>query len=99
MLFTRPTARTLICWAGLDEVAAAIHVVVGELLLHLRDAQPIGDQLVRIEANLIFARGAAEAGNIHNIRHGLECFSTTQSSSDFSSITSYWGLVLCRVKK
>ena len=30
----------------LDKAAAGVGVVVGELLLHLRDAQPVGDQLV-----------------------------------------------------
>ena len=29
----------------------------------------------------------------------LKFFSTTQSSMDFSSITSYAGLVVCKVKK
>ena len=33
--------------AGFDEAAAGIDVVVGELLLHLGEAEPVGDQLVR----------------------------------------------------
>jgi hypothetical protein len=47
--------------AGFDEAAAGVHVVVGELLLHLADAQPVGDQLVRVDADLVLARDAAEA--------------------------------------
>ncbi len=33
--------------ARFDEAAAGVDVVVGELLLHLADAQAVGDQLVR----------------------------------------------------
>jgi len=33
--------------ALLDEAAAAVGVVVGDLLLYLADAQPVGDQLLR----------------------------------------------------
>ncbi len=64
------------------------------------DAQAIGNQFVGIEANLIFARGAAEAGDIDDVlARTLKFFSTTQSSIDFRSITSYCGFVLCSVKK
>ena len=49
--------------ALLDEAAAGVHVVVRQLLLDLREAQPVGDQLVGIDANLIFARDAAETTN------------------------------------
>ena len=38
-----------------------IGIVVGKLLLHLADVQSIGDQLVRIDAHLVFARRAAES--------------------------------------
>src|SRR5579864_565481 len=41
--------------ARLDETAARIAIVVGELLLHLGKAQPVGDQLVRIHALLVYA--------------------------------------------
>ena len=58
--------------AGLDETAAGVGVVICELLLHLADAQPIGNQFVGIEANLIFARRAAEAGHIDHVRDGLK---------------------------
>ena len=57
--------------AGLDKAAAGIDVVVGELLLHLGEAEPVSDQLVGIDANLVFARGAAEAGNVDDIRNSF----------------------------
>ena len=38
------------------------------------EAEPVGDQLVGIDAHLIFARGAAEAGHVDDVRHGLEVF-------------------------
>ena len=58
--------------AGLDEAAAGVHVVVGELLLDLADAQAVGDQLVRIDAHLVFAGDAAEAGHVDDVGHRLE---------------------------
>ncbi len=58
--------------AGFDKASAGIGVVVGELLLHLADAESIGDQLVGVHANLVFARGAAEAGHIDDVGNGLE---------------------------
>ena len=57
---------------GFDEAAARIGVVIGELLLHLGDAEPVGDQFVRIEADLIFTRGAAEGVDIHDTRDGFQ---------------------------
>jgi hypothetical protein len=33
---------------------------------------PVGDQLIRIDADLILARGAPEAGYVHHVGHGLE---------------------------
>ena len=56
----------------LDEAAAGVGVVVGELLLDLGEAQAVGDQFVGIDAHLIFARGAAEAGHVDDIGHGFE---------------------------
>ena len=58
--------------AGFDKAAAPIGVVVGELLLHLADAESVGDQLVGVDANLVFARGSAEAGDIDDVGNGLE---------------------------
>ena len=58
--------------ARFHEAAAGVDVVVGELLLHLRQAQTVGDQLIGIDAHLVFARGTAEGGDIHDIRHGFQ---------------------------
>src|ERR1700733_15316745 len=55
-----------------NETAAGIDIVVGELLLHLADAQSIGNQLVRIDANLVLAYRAPEVGNIHHVRYRFE---------------------------
>ena len=56
----------------LYKAAAGIDVVVGELLLHLADAQSVGDELVGIDAHLVLADRAAEVGNIHHVGNGLE---------------------------
>ena len=53
---------------GLDEAAAGVGVIVRQLLFHLADAEPVSDQLVRIDAHLILARRAAEAGHVHHVR-------------------------------
>ena len=58
--------------ARFDEAPAGVDVVVGELLLHLADAQPVGHQFVRIDANLVFAGDPSEAGHVHHVGHGLE---------------------------
>ena len=58
--------------AGFDEAAAGIDVVIGELLLHLGQTQPIRDQLIRVDPYLILARRTAEGGHIHDIRDGLQ---------------------------
>ena len=60
--------------ARLDEAAARVHVVVRKLLLHLADAEAVGDELVRVDAHLVFPRGTAEARYIDHVRHGLELF-------------------------
>ena len=83
----------------LYEAAAGVGIVVGQLLFDLRNAQTVGNQLVWVDANLVFAGGTTEAGNVDDVGTALKFFSTTQSSSDFSSIASYAGLVLCSVKK
>ena len=48
-------------------------LLLAELLLHLGDAQPVGDQLVGIQANLVFTRRASEAGHVDHVGYGLEC--------------------------
>src|SRR5215469_9290403 len=55
-----------------DEAAAGVGVVSDELLFHLREAKSIGDQLIGVHANLIFARGSAKTRHVHDIRHSLE---------------------------
>src|SRR5207244_13630144 len=57
-----------------DEAAARVDVVIGELLLDLSDAQPVGNQLVGIEANLVFTCGTAESGDLDDIRNGFQVF-------------------------
>jgi hypothetical protein len=52
---------------GLNETSARVGIVVRELLLDLGEAQPIRDELVGINADLILARRTAKAGNVHNI--------------------------------
>ena len=58
--------------ALLDEAAAGVDVVVGELLLDLADGEAVGDELVGIDADLVLARDAAEAGDVDYAGDGLE---------------------------
>ena len=58
--------------ASLHEAAAGIDVVIGKLLLHLADAQSVRHQLVRIDTHLVLPLGAAEVGNVHDVRNRLE---------------------------
>ena len=60
--------------AAFNEAAACIHVVGGERLLYLRDAQTVGDQLVRIHLRLVFAGQPAKAHHVRNVRHRLQLF-------------------------
>ena len=47
-LLTRPDRANIdLLQPCFDEAAAGVDVVVGELLLHLADAEAVGDQLVR----------------------------------------------------
>src|ERR1700722_5245597 len=48
----------------LDKAAAGIGIVVGELLFHLREAQPVGNQFVGIYAHLIFAGRSAKTAHV-----------------------------------
>ncbi len=52
----------------------AVGVVAGNLLLDLRDGEAIGDELLRIELDLVLLGRAAEARNIHHALDALECF-------------------------
>ncbi len=60
--------------ALLDEAAAGVDVVVGDLLLDLADGETVGDELVGIDADLVLARHAAEAGDVDDAGDGLELF-------------------------
>ena len=58
--------------AALDEVAAAVDVVRGELVLDLAERQAVRDQLVGIDAHLILARRAAEGADVDDVGDRLE---------------------------
>ena len=86
--------------ALLNETAAGIGVVVGELLLDLGEAQAVGDQFVGIDADLIFAGGAAEAGDVDDIGNGFEIFFDDPVFERLQFHRRHTaGLELCRVKK
>src|SRR3974390_1161948 len=57
--------------ARFDETAPGVGVVVGELLFDLRQAEAVGNQLVRIDADLVFASRPAKTGAVANIGHRL----------------------------
>ena len=58
--------------AFLYEASTGIDIVVGELLLDLRQAQTVGNQLVWVGANLVFAGGTTEAGDVDDVWHSFE---------------------------
>ena len=58
--------------ARFDEAATGVGIIVRELLFDLADAEAVGDEGVGINADLIFAGDAAEAGDVNDIGHGLE---------------------------
>src|SRR5271156_3211543 len=58
--------------AGFDETASRVGVVARQLLFYLGDAQAVGDELVRVHLHLILAGDAAEAGDVHDVGHGLK---------------------------
>ena len=55
-----------------NEAAAAVGVVVGDLLLDLADGEPVGDELFGIEPDLVFLGRTAEAGHVDDAGHALE---------------------------
>src|SRR5437660_90546 len=57
-----------------DEAAACVDVVIDELLLDLSDIQPVSNQLVGIEPDLVFTCGTAESGDLDNVGYRLEVF-------------------------
>jgi len=58
----------------LNEAAARIGVVGSQLLLDLADVQSVGDQFFGVYADLVFTRGPAKAGNVHDVRNRFELF-------------------------
>src|SRR5712692_863847 len=65
-----PNVKSLL--AVLDEAAAGVHVVRGQGLLDLADAQAVGDQPVWIDPDLVLAGDAAEAHHIHDVANRFE---------------------------
>ena len=61
----------LLC-SGHDEAAAGVGVVVRKLGFDGGDAKPVGDQLIRVQTNLVFLGRSAEAGDVDDARHALE---------------------------
>jgi len=87
--FIRPNrANVESLLAVLDETAAGVHVVIGQRLLHLRQAQSVADQLIRVDLHLVFARDAAEAGDVDNVRNGLQLLHDHPIVERLSSIRS-----------
>ena len=58
--------------AVFEEVTAGVDVVRGKRLFHLGDREAVGDQLVGIDADLVFARDAAKAGHVDDVGHRFE---------------------------
>ena len=58
--------------ADIDGVAADIDVGIADGLQHLRQRQPVGDQLVEIDLQLVGLGLAAPAGDVDHAGHGAE---------------------------
>ena len=58
--------------ADIDGVAADIDVGIGDGLQHLRQRQPVGDQLVEIDLQFVGLGLAAPAGDVDDAGHGAE---------------------------
>ena len=43
-------------------------------MLHLPDAQSVGDELVRVDAHLVLTHRAPEVGHVDHVRNGFELF-------------------------
>ena len=72
----------------LNKAAAGVDVVVGQLLFHLADAQSEGDEPGWVDPHLVFAGDAAETGNVHHTRDGLELLFQRPVLIDFNSMLS-----------
>ena len=60
--------------ALLDEAAAGVDVVVGDGLFDLPDGEAVGDELVGVDADLVLASDAAEAGDVDDAGDASERF-------------------------
>src|SRR5262249_22277207 len=58
--------------ARLNETAARVYIVVGELLLNLTDIEAVLSQLLRVDAHLILSGDTAEAHDVYDVGYGLE---------------------------
>src|SRR5271166_4642775 len=58
----------------LNEAPSGVHIVVCQRLLHLRNAQAVLHQAVRIELHLVLARDTPKAADIDHVRNRLELF-------------------------
>jgi len=56
----------------LDEAAAGVGIVGGDLLFDLGDGEPVGDEFFGIEDDLVFLRNPAETGDIDDAGHAAE---------------------------
>jgi hypothetical protein len=65
-------AKVELLEASFNKTPASIRIIVRELLLHLSEAQAIRNQLIGINADLIFAGGTTKAGNVNDIGNSLE---------------------------
>ncbi len=59
--------------------------------------KPVGNQLIRIDLNLVFCVIPPKLDTSTTFGTDLNCFSSIQSSSDFNSMMSYSGFVLFSV--
>ena len=98
VLLKRPTlAHIDLLRALFNEAATSVDVVGSDLLLNLGNGETVGDQLGRVEDNLVLARRTSKAGYIYDAGDGAKAFSRVQSSILFRAIVSYLGFELSSV--
>ena len=74
--------------ALLDEAAAGVDVVGGELLLDLRDGEAVGDELFGVDGDLVLARAPPKLETSTTPGTLRNCFSSVQSWRLLSSMVS-----------
>ena len=57
--------------SAFDKAATGVRVVISKLLLDLGEAEAVSDELIRINLNLILARGPAEGVHVDDVRYGF----------------------------